>query len=165
MPFAGPLQVQRCDSRTWQLLTDLTYRGESDTFRVPTGYRTDFASVPQSLQWLIERTGAYTAAAVVHDWLITEEIPARRVTSRDTDGIFRRIMREEGVHWARRWPMWSAVRVAAVFSPRRAYGRGFARDLPAVAGITVLALPVLPAFTAVLLTRFTLRALLKVLPG
>lgn len=139
MPFLDLLSIQEVPgTRNWRLTAPLEYEGEREMFTVPVGYVTDFASVPRFLHWLISPYGAYTRAAVVHDWLITDEIPARRVTSRDTDGIFRRVMREEGVPFARRWLMWAAVRAASLFNPKRAYGRAFHRDAPAVIGIGML---------------------------
>jgi|SRR6188768_3098604 len=159
MPFTNSLQVVEHDIRSWKLLNDLHYQGDTDHFTVPAGYVTDFASVPDSLVWLLNKTGPYTRAAVVHDWLITDEIPAKRVTSRDTDGLFRRIMREEGVPFPKRWVMWAAVRMGALFSPGRAYGRQFYRDAPLITLIAVLSLPIVPATLLVLITRTLLRPL------
>lgn len=139
----------------WVLLKDLEYEGGMQTFTVPKGFITDLATVPSALRSPtgINPFGAYTRAAVVHDFLLVSEIPARRVTSRDADGIFRRIMREEGTPFVTRWLMWAAVRLGAAASPRRAYGRGFLRDLPLVAVIAVPALVVAPAALLNVLTR------------
>jgi hypothetical protein len=81
---------------------------------------------------------------VLHDWLIVRAIPAGFVSSRDADGIFRRVLREQGVPFVKRWLMWTGVRWGALFNPpRRA---GWLRDLPLVLIWTLLALPVvLPA--------------------
>ena len=156
MPFLkqfNEMLIRPYTATTWQLVEDLVYEGEHQRFVIPAGYVTDFASVPTFLRWLVESYGPYTRAAIVHDWLITSEIPAKRVTSRDTDGIFRRVMREEGTPAAKRWLMWAAVRLGAAASPRRAYGRGFVRDLPLILPIMVLATPIVPAAVLVLLTR------------
>lgn len=154
MTFLSRLAVEHYGPKTWRLLEDLTYRGATDLYTVPAGYVTDFATVPDFLVWVINKTGPYTRAAVVHDWLITDEIPAKRVTSQDTDGIFRRIMREEGTPLVRRWVMWAAVRLASLGNTRRAYGRHFVRDAPRVLGILLLAAPLLaPASLMVLITR------------
>jgi hypothetical protein len=176
MPFLkrfDELTIQPHGPTTWKLLEDLVYEGQDQRFTIPAGYVTDFATVPKFLRWLINPYGPYTRAAIVHDWLITEmarwwaERKAGRepdwlppATSRDTDGIFRRIMREEGTPMPTRWVMWTAVRTASLFNPRRAYGRRFLRDLPA---ITLVALPAVaiigPASLLVLLTRVILRPL------
>lgn len=106
---------------------------------------TDFATVPNWLQSLVQSTGTWTLAAVVHDafcvGLADGDCP---VSSRDADGIFRRVMREEGVGTVRRWLMWTAVRWAALFNPHRRPGWG--KDSPVVLGISAA---VLAATTAI----------------
>lgn len=125
---------------------------------MPPGFITDFATVPRILHWLTLPYGAYTRAAVLHDWLIVSEIPAERVTSRDTDGIFRRVMQDLGVPWAKRWVMWAAVRAASLTSPHRAYGRDFHKDAPKVFGMLILSAPViLPGVVGVLLSLSLVR--------
>jgi hypothetical protein len=57
----------------------------------------------------------------------------------DVDGIFRRIMKEEGVPPVKRWIMWVGVRWGAATNPRRRHG--WWRTAPATIGITILALP------------------------
>lgn len=165
--FDSELSIQAASGTTWRLTSPLIWTGTAgDTFTVPIGFVTDFATVPRILHWLVLPYGAYTRAAVLHDWLLTElaewqyqyrgggyggrGIPEMALpqnlppaNSRDTDGIFRRAMEDLGVSWTKRWIMWAAVRVAALFNSRRAYGRAFARDLPRVAGLAVLALPVI----------------------
>lgn len=166
--FDSELSIRAVSATTWSLLAPLIWTGtKGDTFIVPVGFVTDFATVPRFLHWLISPYGAYTRAAVLHDWLLVElarwqavtdslgHIPQARppTISRDADGIFRRIMEDLGVPWAKRWTMWAAVRIAALFSHRRAYGRLFGRDAARVAGIAVLATPVvLPGVVGVLIS-------------
>jgi hypothetical protein len=145
MPFAaegtygGRVVVTPLDARRWRLLEPVAYTGERDHFLVPEGYVTDFASVPRLAVWLIPTYGRYTAPAILHDYLITDCIPTGRITSADTDGLFRRAMRELGVPPVRRWLMWAGVRWGALFNRRRR--AGWARSAPGVLAITVLALP------------------------
>ena len=162
MPFNTALIAERYDSNTWMLYAPLMYTGRDDTFTVPKGYMTDFATVPNFLLWVVDKTGPYTAAAVVHDWLITSEIPAKRVTSRDTDGIFRRIMREEGTPFVTRWIMWAAVRLAALFNKRRSDGRQLYKDAPKIALVILPALLINPAAVLVGITRTVLRPLNRI---
>lgn len=154
--FDSPLSLRAEGPVTWRLLRPLIWTGtKGDTFTVPAGFVTDFATVPRFLHWLVSPYGAYTRAAVLHDWLIENKINAMtdRVTSRDTDGIFRRVMEDLGVPWIRRWVMWAAVRAASLFSPHRAYGRHFLADAPKVIAIALLAAPVvLPGAVGVLLS-------------
>lgn len=152
--FDSDLSVRGHSATTWSLLAPLVWTGtKGDTFVVPVGFVTDFATIPRFLHWLVSPYGAYTRAAVLHDWLIETMIPAHEVTSRDTDGIFRRVMQDLGVAWSTRWLMWSAVRAAALFNSRRAYGRAFGKDAAKVIAIAVVAVPViLPGAVGVLLS-------------
>ena len=118
----------------WSMTTDLTWRG---TFRDKPGlltvpakpdapFRTDLASVPQWLTWLFPRYGKYTKAAVLHDYLCQNfrDVTVERVGGEDielkdrsdADEVFRVVMAELGVPWARRWLMWSAVNWATLFT-------------------------------------------------
>lgn len=168
--FDSDLSIKEAGVTTWQLTAPLVWTGQQgDTFTVPVGFTTDFATSPRFLHWLVLPYGAYTRAAVLHDWLLTElarwqaarwdkpiaEWPDWKppANSRDTDGIFRAAMRDLGVPWAKRWMMWAAVRAAACFNPRRAYGRDFAKDAPRVTGIALLVGPViLPGAVGVLIS-------------
>jgi hypothetical protein len=156
--FDSELSIRAVSPTTWALTAPLVWTGtQGDTYVVPGGFVTDFATVPRFVHWLVLPYGAYTRAAVLHDYLIERRInnadPALRVTSRDTDGIFRRVMQDLGVPWAKRWLMWAAVRAASLFNPRRAYGRDLYKDAPRVLGMALLAVPVmLPGVTGVLVS-------------
>src|SRR3954466_3823754 len=171
--FNSELNIVASGPTTWALTLPLVWTGtKGDTFVVPTGFLTDFATVPRFLHWEVSPYGAYTRAAVLHDWLLVslaewaDEANRRRAVgasttpawqppanSRDCDGIFRRVMEDLGVPWAKRWTMWTAVRWASLFNPRRVYGRHMGRDLPAMLGMTLLALPVsLPGALGVLIS-------------
>lgn len=177
--FDSDLSIKEAGVTTWQLTAPLTWTGrQNDTFTVPAGFTTDFATSPRFLHWLVLPYGAYTRAAVLHDWLLVELAKWKEQTdvgpgglsitewkslmppanSRDTDGIFRAAMRDLGVPWVKRWMMWAAVRAAACFNPRRAYGRDFAKDAPKVAGIALLVGPViLPGAVGVLISLGVVR--------
>lgn len=158
MPFRSKhLHVSRVDERTWRLRHALTYEGTTDTIVVPAGYETDFASVPRCLQWLAPSTGKYTLAAILHDYLcdniqngcallpvpVDPDVPRPMPTSREADGLFRRVMREEGVGVVQRWLLWSGVRIGAIVNRHRRPGT--LRDVPALlAGAVVCAPFVLP---------------------
>jgi hypothetical protein len=141
VPFDSPdLIVRRASDQLWTVVAPLVYHGRRDTFVVPAGFRTDFASVPRVVVWLIPRFGRYTMAAVLHDWLVTTGMTSGAVSSRDADGLFRRVLHEEGVPPVRRWLMWTGVRWGALASPRRRLG--WWRDAPRVLVLSVLAAPV-----------------------
>jgi Protein of unknown function (DUF1353) len=150
MPFDdGLITVSRCGDDGWQLVYPLRYVGAVDTFEVPAGYRTDFASVPRIAVWLIPRFGRWTAAAILHDYLITDALPAGLLTPVDVDGLFRRILREEGVPPVKRYLMWAGVRWGALVNPRRR--AGWVRTAPQVLAITAAGLPLAPVMAAVAL--------------
>jgi hypothetical protein len=142
MPFepSADVVVRRLDDEFWAVELPLVYRGRRDEFTVPAGFRTDFASVPRVAVWLIPRFGRYTPAAILHDWLCTVGIATGQVTSREADGLFRRIMRESGVPVLRRWLMWAGVRWGALTDRDRR--PGWWASAPGVVAISLLAAPV-----------------------
>lgn len=177
--FDTELAIEGYTATTWRLTRPLIWTGtQGDTFTVPAGFVTDFATVPRFLHWIVLPYGAYTRAAVLHDWLLTELatwtdnhqgdvtlpvqilLAAPPAKSRDCDGIFRRVMQDLGVPWAKRWTMWAAVRWSSLFNSRRAYGRAIGKDLPAMLGVTLLAIvPVLPGAVGVLISLTATRIL------
>jgi len=169
MPFDNDqIELVRISHGLYELKHDLVYVGESDTFTVKAGSRTDYATVPQFVSWLIPSDGDYTLAAILHDEFcnrlndwdrvggkskpnyvlgITREedgkfIPRPTPNARDTDAIFRRIMRESKVPFLRRWIIWTGVRWGAAGNPAR--WEGWWRDLPKVLILSLIALPVVP---------------------
>lgn len=135
--------------RNVALDTPLKWVGKTQTFVVPRGFVSDFATVPKFLWWMFGPTGKYTAAAILHDWLCTMlwtlHPPA---SARDTDGIFRRRCKELGVDFMSRWLLWTGVRWGALFNPKRR--EGWWRDAHLVVVWTIVALvPVLIATTGV----------------
>jgi hypothetical protein len=138
----GPkILVRQATEEDWTLEEEVVYSGRTDTFVVPKGTLTDFASVPRVFAWLVPSYGLFTAAAVLHDHLVRVERPAGRISAVDADGLFRRAMRELGVPFLVRWFMWAAVRLGSLTD--RDGRPGWIRDLPAVALVTILALPVI----------------------
>lgn len=140
MPFnTTTVSVTSANGNQWVLDRPLTYRGQRDRFVIPAGFRTDFATIPRLLTWLVGRTGQHTLAVVLHDWLVTTGVDSGAVSHRDADGLLRRVLRETGTPFVRRWLMWAGVRYGALFGGRR---DDWIRDAALVALITVLAAPV-----------------------
>lgn len=159
MPFAGDVVVRElagADGSRWRLEEPLSYVGREETFVVPAGFVTDFASVPQALTWLVPRYGRYTKAAILHDhlWDLCRQ---GRFAWVDADGLLRRSMRELDVPFLRRWLMWGAVRLAGIVTraPSSVWTQGFGALLALVVvtvlGVAYVAAPliVVVAFTAV----------------
>lgn len=158
-----------------------TFRGDIGRLLVPASvaapFTTDLASVPRVLTWLFPRYGKYTKAAVLHDYLCqtigreTIEVfpaPAEAVDEEtaagvagpqlielrdrsDADEVFRLVMTELGVPWARRWLMWSAVSWATLFTSlwpgraRRAALRWIGRAVAVVGAVAVVVAAVVAA--------------------
>lgn len=135
MPFVSGPDLRYVGDGIFELTAPAIYQGATDGFTVPAGFRTDLASVPRPVQWLVPKDGTYEQAAVLHDWLCTclesawradlgpdmrfVRAPADAVA---TDGIFRRVMREAGVPVLIRWLMWTGVRLGALGTPARRPG-------------------------------------------
>jgi hypothetical protein len=158
----GPrVLVRQFDDTDWRLEEEVVYAGRTETFVVPAGTLTDFASVPRVFAWLVPQYGRYTAAAVLHDHLVRVERPAGRISPRDADGLFRRAMRELGVPFLQRWFMWGAVRLGSLTD--RDGRPGWLRDAPAVLLVLLAALPVVALPTVVIALGFALYELLELL--
>jgi len=159
MAFTGDVVVRELavdDGSRWRLVEPLRYSGNHETFVVPAGFTTDFASVPKALTWLVPRYGRYTKAAILHDylWGLCRE---GRFDWTDADGLLRRAMRELDVPFLRRWMMWGAVRLAGIVTraPSSLWTQGLgslaALVVVTVVGVAYVATPVVVVvvFTAV----------------
>lgn len=91
----------------WVLVESIFYYSAlyDTVFIVPSGFTTDFASVPRlPLAYLLTGDTVH-APAVVHDWLIR----FKKVPRVDADRIFLEAMKADGVPWWRRTLMYIAV--------------------------------------------------------
>jgi hypothetical protein len=105
---------------------------------------------------------------VLHDWLVTTGLTTGVVSSRDADGLFRRVLRELGVPPVRRWLMWTGVRWGALVSPLRR--PGWWPDAPRVVALSVLAAPLVVPPAAVIAGALAVYAVVEtavtaVVPG
>jgi hypothetical protein len=97
----------------YELDAPLVYHSGGVTIHVPVGFRTDFASVPRGLWNLFPPAGPYAPAAVIHDYLCEHPERCSRFLA---DAVFREVMREIGVPWYVRLPVYYAVRTyGAIF--------------------------------------------------
>jgi hypothetical protein len=120
--FEGRVLVEPISPIYWRLHEEIRILGEKETFVVPAGFVTDFATVPRIAVWLIARFGLWTLPAIFHDWLLTARVRQGLVSSVDADALFRRTMRELKVPPYRRNLMWTGVRWAALFNKSRRPG-------------------------------------------
>jgi uncharacterized protein DUF1353 len=142
VPFRSDseVDVKEIDEKNWELLRELSYDGQRQSFVVPVGMGTDFASVPRVFIWFLPQYGRYTKAAILHDYLWRRGVPGKELTLPEADAILRRAMRELGVPFLRRWIMWAAVRLGALKKPG---GRTrWLRESWKVFPLALLALPI-----------------------
>jgi hypothetical protein len=112
------------------------YVGAAEVIHVPSDFTTDLATIPRVFWALLPPNGVYENSAVVHDWHCTRLAAGDcDISSRDADGLFRRMAREGGAGFVTRWLLWWGVRLGALANPARR--PGIARDLPLMAAIAV----------------------------
>jgi hypothetical protein len=105
------LEVVSIDDQLWQLTApldaELDYgEGRLERIVVPTGFVTDFASVPRLPLVYLATAGVGERAAVLHDFCYSVAEYQRS----ECDRIFRAALEGSGVSWFQRWAMWSGVR-------------------------------------------------------
>lgn len=108
----APLVRGFADGSNWMIQSPLIHeiaRNSPFIVIVPSGFVTDFASIPQPLQLLrgrISTTGRYGNAAVVHDYLYWRQ----DCTRAQADNILEIAMKEAGVSLLERKVIYEAVR-------------------------------------------------------
>jgi hypothetical protein len=146
--FFGTAVMAKVGGNDWDMKRLLMYTANRQTFRIPAGFRTDFASVPRVLAWLVPRIGDSVLPAILHDFLWRILVPLGYLGHVCADGIFRQALRLEGVPFVLRWLCWTAVRWGALTRPGG--WRGWSETAPHVLFWTVVALPLLlPAVVTV----------------
>jgi len=105
----GPLRFELMpNGHSAQLIKDYKIRlADNRIITVPSGFETDFASVPRLFWRIVPPWGRYSPAAVVHDFLYHTGMLRRS----EADRIFLELMKRLSVpFWKRRMMYW-AVRV------------------------------------------------------
>lgn len=118
--FLGELDVRYVDGKRWLVMRGFTYRLGSSTGRefvaIPTGFLTDFASMPLGVVYK-SPGGKWDKPAVVHDCLYksarlsVEGAGSRPVTRKDADDIFKEAMKVAGVGAFDRAVIYAGVRL------------------------------------------------------
>lgn len=80
--FTDKLTVSKLNAHEWQVEREFTYyigkENSNEFIVVPKGFITDFASVPRGLWNIFPPDGEYTQAAVLHDYMYSENLFARK---------------------------------------------------------------------------------------
>lgn len=139
MPFAAGPILSYVGAGQYITVGPTEYVGKTEIFRIDPGFPTDLASVPRFFWALLPPNGVYERAAVLHDWFCVHLAKGDcLVSSRDADGIFRRVAAEAGVGFIARWLLWTGVRWGALFNRYRR--PGWLRDAPRVITISLVSL-------------------------
>ena len=101
----------------WTLYGDLVYESDlvEGPITVPEGFETDLASIPRIFTPVFPKNGRHRPAAIVHDFLCREGIFPRKLS----DKIFLEAMKLFSVPKWRRWAMFAAVRIGAIFGSKK----------------------------------------------
>lgn len=112
--FLSKLQFEDDGGLPFTLLQPLVYltnvgaaAGKINKITVPTGFKTDLASIPQLLWNVLPPVGKYDAAAVVHDYLYQNN----GITRLEADDVLLEAMKVCGVNRFQRFVIYSGVRV------------------------------------------------------
>lgn len=113
--LGAPLKISRFRDPMYFLIAPISWEpnlaqaGKYQSVEVPTGFVTDFASIPDVLFSVLRADGEYAYAAVVHDYLYwTQERPRE-----EADEIFRLAMQDLQV---------GAVTITAIYQAVRTFG-------------------------------------------
>ncbi len=120
--FTNPLIVTKKNNHKWQLFFPFEYHvgsKESDEIiEVPSGFITDFASIPRIFWNILPPAGKYGKAAIIHDWLY-RRLGLGVYTRLESDNIFLEGMKVLKVNIITRYIMYIAVRIFGYFTWKR----------------------------------------------
>jgi hypothetical protein len=89
------------------LLDNYTFHIDGETINVPSGYQTDFATVPRILWSILPPLGKHNPAALIHDYLYDNRIGTRK----KADKIFLNVMLLYNVKVVTAYIMYLGVRI------------------------------------------------------
>ena len=104
------LKTTPIDDKYWLVNEEYRYQTSKGLVVVPKGFRTDYASVPRIFRNIINSYGKHGRAAVVHDWLYSNQCKIN-ITREEADKIFLEIMVEWNVKKYKRILMYVLVRM------------------------------------------------------
>ena len=107
--FSGRTVLERLNSNTYKMLSDLTFECDLYKITIKRGMHTDGASIPQIFWSIIGSPlmGKYVGSALIHDGLYASKI----LTRKQSDKLFEQMMKDNNVGVVRRKLMYAAVRL------------------------------------------------------
>lgn len=140
------------DGARFRILRQFAYRDDAyrEPFVVPADvatFRTDLASIPWFVAWLVPGLGTHLPAVLVHDALVLKPGEGKThigpdVDREEADRILRDAMASLGTPLVRRWLMWTAVILATALCclrPRWRWAPLVVATLSGIGGLGVLA--------------------------
>ena len=120
--FTDPLVVELVDKNLWKLASSFEYHvgkyPSDEVIEVPSGFVTNFASVPRILWWVISPIDKHAKAATVHDYCYFIHYDSKE----RCDDIFAEAMKVLGVKKWKIFFMYWSVRLFAQSSWNRHLG-------------------------------------------
>lgn len=95
------------DGIRWQVSEDYLVEIDNFVILVERGFITNLVSTPRILWKFIPRTGKYTEASVVHDYLYFTE----RFSRKESDRVFLKLMERNKVFYLQRRIMYLGARI------------------------------------------------------
>lgn len=126
--FSGPIKIVEVPGEgKWRLLEALSYTAlDGVVYTAPTGFETDFASVPRFLWSIYPPDGpGYRKSAVIHDYLYAHAelfVPGDdhgHISRGSADDVFYEAMTTEGFRPSGRRVVWLGVRTGGWLPWRR----------------------------------------------
>ena len=116
----GPLQTERLPNGNRMLIRDLEVGlGDGTEIKVPSGFETDFSSIPRCARSFI-RWSRVDVAGVVHDFLYW--CPRKDISRKRSDAIWREVAGagEHHANWLQQWLGWTGLRLGGWRAHRNA---------------------------------------------
>jgi len=116
--FTSPLITKYLDGKNWELVESFRYHlGSKEsglTITVPSGFKTNFASIPKVFWAILPPHGEWGKASVLHDWLYYSQTYHRFIS----DAIFLEAMHVLNVTAWKKWVIYYSLVIFGGFAWR-----------------------------------------------
>jgi hypothetical protein len=85
------------DGKNWITLTKIVFTVNGKRYTIPSGFVTDFASIPRFARITINRIGKPVMAYIIHDWLRTNKDQV--LPTKQCDEVLYKLSRDLGESW------------------------------------------------------------------
>jgi hypothetical protein len=101
------------DGRRWVTSRPVCCLWEGVLIEVPSGFKTDLATIPFPFTAISHRYGPYNRAVIIHDWIYAQlghVADGIRMTRKEADDLMHTLMLQDGTPRWKATLMWLAVR-------------------------------------------------------